>query len=300
MVIIAEEKSITQAAERLYMSQPVLSRHLKNVESELGTPIFKRSSHQMILTEAGIIFINNARAILHVERQLEKRLEQMRQIQTESLIVLSEFYYINFLINRILPQFRKRYPKIQVHISPMTTTQTKDGLINGKATMALFTTSNLHSSQFELTPLFTDELVLITPKNFHIHYVSGRTEPDWGCLKDQVFYLHPPGSEFRRLEDKWLDSVGVSPTTVLESDSFSHTLDFVYQGQCCAFIPKEMLVKINRSHVQIYSANTPRRFYQVLAFPKNSLFKGPALALAQVIIEQYKYFVQYMKTGPIH
>ncbi len=67
-----------------------------------------------------------------------------------------------------------------------------------------------------------------------------------------------------------------------------------------------MLVKINRSHVQIYSANTPRRFYQVLAFPKNSLFKGPALALAlalalaQVIIEQYKYFVQYMKTGPIH
>ncbi len=299
MIIIAEEKSITQAAERLYLSQPVLSRHLKNIEDELGTPIFERRSHQMTLTEAGIIFINNARAILHVERQMEKRVEQIRQNQTDSLIILTEFYYINFLINRILPKFRKLYPEIQVHISPMTTNQTKDALINGKATMALFTTSHQHNSQFELTPLFSDELVLITPKDFHIH-VSDRAEPDWDCLKNQVFYLHSPGSEFRCLEDKWLDAIGVSPVTVLESNFFNHTLGFVYQGQCCAFIPKEMLVKTNRAYIQIYSADIPRRFYQVLAFPKNSSFKGPAKALTQVIIEQYKYFVQYMETDSIH
>ena len=63
MIAIAEEKSISQAAERFYLSQPVLSRHLKKIEDELGTPIFRRDSRQMTLTEAGIIFINNAQAI---------------------------------------------------------------------------------------------------------------------------------------------------------------------------------------------------------------------------------------------
>ena len=300
MVAIAEKKSITQAAEQLYLSQPVLSKHLKNVEDELGTPIFIRKSHQMTLTEAGIIFINNARAILHIEQQMEKRLEQMRQNQLESLIILTEFYYINFLIRRILPQFRKLHPEIQVHISPMTANQTKEALINGEATMALFTTAYLHKSQFEMIPLFTDELVLITPQNFSIHPASDRTGLDWSCLKNQIFYLHSPDSEFRYLEDKWLDSIGISPMTILESNSFNHTLDFVYQGQCCAFIPKEMLVKINRTRIQIYSADVPRRFYQVLAILKNTSFNSPIKDLIQVIIEQYKYFVQYMETDPIH
>ena len=71
MVAIAREKSITLAAEKLYLSQPVLSKHLRNVEQELGTPIFLRQHSGVELTDAGRIFINNAKLILHLKTELE-------------------------------------------------------------------------------------------------------------------------------------------------------------------------------------------------------------------------------------
>ena len=79
MIAIAEERSVSKAAERYYLAQPVLSKHLKNIEADIGMPLFIRSHGEMKLTEAGIIYINNARAILHVEQQLNDRLKKLKE-----------------------------------------------------------------------------------------------------------------------------------------------------------------------------------------------------------------------------
>ena len=60
IITIAEEKSVTRAAERLYLSTATLHRHIRNVEEDLGAPIFKHEKGGMLLTPAGVIFINNA------------------------------------------------------------------------------------------------------------------------------------------------------------------------------------------------------------------------------------------------
>lgn len=78
---IAEEKSVTRAADRFYLSHPALSRHLKKLESELGTPLFERTSRGMELTPAGMIFIADAHAILRIEKELEQDLEKLRKDQ---------------------------------------------------------------------------------------------------------------------------------------------------------------------------------------------------------------------------
>ena len=78
ILVIAQEESLSGAAEKLYMSQPVLSRHLKKIEEELGADLFIRKHDGMELTDAGRIFVNNARAILHVEEELENDLKKFK------------------------------------------------------------------------------------------------------------------------------------------------------------------------------------------------------------------------------
>ena len=73
VIAIAEEKSLSKAAERLYLSQPALSQRLKKLEDELGTPLFLREKNGLSITDAGRIYINGAHSILQIKREALKR-----------------------------------------------------------------------------------------------------------------------------------------------------------------------------------------------------------------------------------
>ena len=78
-ITIAEEGSIPKAAEKLMITQPTLSRQLKDLEQELGEPLFIREHKQMILTEAGHFLKDRAVDILELSMQTEEEFERRRQ-----------------------------------------------------------------------------------------------------------------------------------------------------------------------------------------------------------------------------
>ena len=76
-VVVAEEQNVTRAAERLHVSQPPLSRQIRDLEEELGVELFHRTAKSLALTEAGKIFLNEARAVL---LQAEKAVQTVRAV----------------------------------------------------------------------------------------------------------------------------------------------------------------------------------------------------------------------------
>lgn len=297
IIAIAEEGSISQAAERFYLSQPVLSRHLKKVEAELGAPLFLRDPHHLTLTDAGIIFINNAQAILHAKRQMELKLEDMRRSQKESLTLLAEPYYLNFFVKKILPLFHEKHPDFSLCLSPANIHQARQRLASQEADLAVFTSRHLQDKDLELLPLFSDELLFVLPQGDSAlpAIAHGIRRPD--ALKNHVFCLHSSDTAFRLMENEWLDSIGLHPMTVLETDSFRFALDWVCQRQCCAFIPKARLRSANMSTLQAFPHVPPVTFYQVLAYPKNVCFKHAAHDLMQIISEQFAAFERYVESA---
>ena len=71
-IAVAEEENITRAAERLHVSQPPLSRQIRDLEEELGAALFERTAKSVRLTDVGRIFLTEARAVLERAQQARR------------------------------------------------------------------------------------------------------------------------------------------------------------------------------------------------------------------------------------
>lgn len=115
-VCVADKLNFTKAAELLYVSTPTITHHIKNLEEELNTPLFIRTSRMVKLTEAGTMFYNDAKEILSKIDLAEKRVKKMAS-QDISFIKIgcssnAELVYME----NILQDFQKKYPNVYPQI----------------------------------------------------------------------------------------------------------------------------------------------------------------------------------------
>ena len=91
VIVIAQEKTLSKAADRLFVSQPALSRFLLKLEDELGLPLFERRKRQLIPTYAGELYLATARSILQLQQKLEKELDALKEVDHGKLDAVIPF-----------------------------------------------------------------------------------------------------------------------------------------------------------------------------------------------------------------
>jgi LysR family hca operon transcriptional activator len=119
-IAVAEEMSLTRAAERLHTVQPSLSRQIRRLEEIVGTPLFNHDRRGLELTEAGRIFLGEAREILH---QMNRSIMLARQgSRAEARHIAVGFISGNEtqIFSRLLPPLRQRYPEMQLSYHAMS------------------------------------------------------------------------------------------------------------------------------------------------------------------------------------
>ena len=115
---ISRTLNFTRTAEEFFMSQPTVSNRIRALEEELGTPLIKRSSHHVSLTEAGAEYVGYATRILETQAAAELRLRNLaadRPGHVRVAMLSSSTPYFS----RALKEFSARYPKVQVDVAMM-------------------------------------------------------------------------------------------------------------------------------------------------------------------------------------
>lgn len=165
-IAVAEEENVSRAALKLHVSQPGVSRQIRDLEAELGFQLFERSAKSLKLTEAGKIFLTEARAVL---QRAEDAVKAARAIATGS----GELHigYAPSLTARILPPalraFQAELPNVRVKLHDFSTEEMLAGLREGRLKLVFIvrlTPSLLRGLQFE--ELVRDPMCLaVAPKH---------------------------------------------------------------------------------------------------------------------------------------
>ncbi|MDO4483499.1 MAG: LysR family transcriptional regulator [Clostridia bacterium] len=245
---IADEKNITQAAKKLFVTQPSLSHCISGIEAQLGEKLFRRTSSGLVLTYAGEQYYRMACEVLRIYTDFETRIKDMGSL-THGRITFGITNYLSInLIPKVMPAFHSRYPGIELNMVEKTSAEMEDGLMKGELDFAIIQ-SGL-GGEISANPdicadvLSRDPFLLVapwdTPYAAEDHPASG-TLPvlDPKVLKNEPFLLGLPTQRIRQVSDCILRKAGIEPHVVLTSRNFETLRRLCAHGMGYTFLPRQ-------------------------------------------------------------
>lgn len=247
IVTIAEERNITTAAKKLYISQPSLSSLLAHVEEEVGVKLFDRSSSPIIPTYAGECYIDAAKKILRIQNDLQNQIDDIIDFRVSRLILGCSTSLSSLLLPAILTEFMKKNPGVQIKLYeesvPVLIKLLDEGVLELVLTNALIDNKN-----FERVPIYSEEILLLAPSDFvppATYKIENYHFPlfDLSCLDEHPFVLFKPNHQLRETVDRIFSDFSVQPKIILETDSWEICYSMVEKGLAFTFLPFSPLRK---------------------------------------------------------
>jgi LysR family transcriptional regulator for metE and metH len=225
IVAIAEERSVTRAGERLYLTQSALSHQLRDVEERLGTPLFNRVNKRMLLTAAGERLLQSARQVLAELRCAEEDIAQIAAGDHGTLRISTECYTCYRWLPEMMKEFSRKFPKVEVKIILEATRRPLPALLNGELDLAIICTER-RDKRLVYQPLFQDEMVVIMAPNDPL---AARPHINAKDFAEQHLFLYTPPSE-STVYNKVLLPAGIKPARVSEVQLTEAVIEMVKAG----------------------------------------------------------------------
>ncbi|MFB6939009.1 LysR family transcriptional regulator [Streptomyces sp. HUAS 31] len=199
-VAVAEELHFTRAAERLYVSQPALSKQVRALERHLGVELFRRDPQGVTLTAAGEALLPHARRVLDAWSEGSAALEAARAAARSTLVVgMSTSPGRGGLLPAIRSRFTAAHPDTVLRLRQVSWEDPTAGLADGDADIAFVWLPLPDAERYGWTVVAEEPRLVALPQT---HRLASRPEIDFADLLDEPFLALPAGAG--PLRDYWL------------------------------------------------------------------------------------------------
>lgn len=232
ILAIAETGSLTRASELLHVVQPALSRQLKQLEDELGTPLFERNHLGMVLTVPGRRFVDQVRISLKGLNQAKADIGAATKNLMGSVAIGMLPSLATALAGSLVTSLRRQYPDLKVRIAAGFSDFLQDGLEDGKLDICLMG-DYLQSEMLQTSPVLREPI-----------YVVGL--PESGLSPSRPISLAevakmpmvvPEAQSLRNTIDRACTIIGTNLNLIAESDNTEVIVDLVERGVGYAILP---------------------------------------------------------------
>ena len=212
-LVIAECQTFTAGARRLNITQAAISMQIRQLEDELGIQLFTRTPRKVILTEAGSILLDRARAILNEHDGAVCQIGEIAGGEYGRLrIGTASGMFASNQLPGIIREIKKIKPKIDLTVKSGTSHELVEKLMNGDIDSA-FVSLPVDNLNIQTITLFTDELVAIGhPK----HSLAGERQLNAATLASEELILGEQGGNTRRMIDEYFAAAGERPNIIME------------------------------------------------------------------------------------
>lgn len=278
----AELLNFTEAARRLFVTQSTLSQQIKQLEEELGIPLFNRIGKHVSLTEAGESFLPYARQTLQNAEYGKQKLRDLQQIHYGTLRIGVTYSLSPLLTNTILI-FTRLYPGIQLDIRYFSSSELVERLRNHEFDFILSFLPQQKEELFEAIPLFDSSLVMVVHRN---HPLAQTTKVNWSQLQQQPFIVVPAmGLSARMVLDGLLTHHRTRLTPTIETNDVSLILQLIRTRSWISFLSKATI--LDQTELKGIAIPEKKALMQAsLMWLKDAYQKSSAVAFRQILEQE--------------
>ncbi len=231
---VAQTLNFNRAAEQLNISQPAVTKHIKELEQQYATTLFDRSRKQIVLTQAGDVLLNHAHLIFEQYQKLDFDINLLQNKTDGILHIGASTTIAQYVIPLHLAHFHKRFPDIRIELTNANSEVIEQLLIEKKIDLGLVE-GPVHHSELKYTTFLQDEIVLVT----HPLNVGKKHSLKPEDLTKLPFLTREKGSGTSEIIDEHLALLGLSTKDLriqMQLGSTESIKNYLYCSDTYAFL----------------------------------------------------------------
>lgn len=285
---VVRYQSFTKAAEKLYISQPTISTHIRMLEQEFNSRLIIRTTKNIEITPHGKELFAYAQKIFTLKNDLiQKWSEENKKI----IRIGASTIPADYILPEVLPLFCQKYPDIQLHIHQNDSGNILQSILNGKFTIGMVGMKSFEK-ELDFVPFFHDEIVMITPKqeNF-LHFSQKAFNQDdlISLLKKETIILREQGSGSKKRLESYFEQINLSEKSlniIARLNDQESIKKLVASGLGISFISAKAITDAdNLLTIKLPENNLTRSLY--FAYHKDYILKEHILSFIKFVQNFY-------------
>ena len=242
IIAISEERSITKAAEKLFITQSALNQQLQKLEKEMETPLFIRTRSDWQLTPAGKIYVDSAKEILNIRKDAYNRIHDLSaQSHRQFTIGLIPERGVD-MFTAIYPAFHKEWPDVVLEPVEQNVRTMQKQISKGNIDLGLITLTQEQKDHNTYLHMAEEEIFLAVPASHRFAPLGSpdrHTAPEISLsqFQDDSFILIAQTSTMYPLVEKLFEEAGFKPNILFSTSSNVSKYRMVKAGVGCTLLP---------------------------------------------------------------
>lgn len=286
---VARRLSFTKAAEELLISQPAVTKHIKELENQFNLALFDRRGNKVLLSPAGEILLSHTAEIQKIYQKIEFDLNQLNSAFKGTLHVGSSTSITQYILPPFLARFHNIHQEVKVELLSGNSEQIEQALLNKKIELGVIEGQSKRR-EINYTPFLKDEIVLVCGSK---NSLAKRDEIKPEELKKIPLLLREPGSGTLEVTADALKQKGIRLADLqveMQLGSTEAIKSYLQHSDCMAFVSLHAILKELESGVlkiiEIKKLPIHRNFYFIT--PQGPVGGLPAL-LIQFLLRNHNF-----------
>lgn len=282
---VADCRSITAAARKLYISQPSLSNIVSKVEQDVGVKLFDRGTTPLTVTYAGEKYVETARKILLMKDNLRKELMDASLGEKGRIVFGMPTERIGYMLPAVIPEFKEQYPKIEIRAMEAKADELLQALLRDDISFYIIPQ---HQGDLpvglKVEPIYRERLFLVAAKGMITEEMVIDPEDtsavrcvNLNAMKDMPFIILKKGHAIRKKTDQVFKQHGIAPSVMMELSSCISAVQLAAAGLGVTIVPTRA-IKIfeNMKQLECYDYSVSPEFWNVNVIYKEDRYLGRA------------------------
>lgn len=280
---VAELKSLTKTAEYMHISQPAISKTIKNLEEELNTPLFTRTRQGVVLNEAGEkIFLNVKQAFTLLE-EAEIKISEFNNMQSGTIkLGISTTLAKKYLV-KYVKDFHSLYPNITIDIYTDPTKKLIESLKNGELDFIIGKFPTKRETGLSYLKLGSSKYIFVTNYDYYSKFNNNISAEE---LTRYPLLLQKSPSNSRATAEKYFSDLNIKVDPIMNIGSANLLCDFLVNGLGIGYVTK----------LYVEEEIKNKRLFELNVSPETEQIEyGLILLDSNILPHHIKVFIDFLK-----